>query len=241
LSFLDICSAHYFVLSAFGRSFFKGLTLSQSTPAPINVLAVSLATRQAPVMLTGTLTTNALHVISLTPLPRSIVQIRERMEAMAARTATGMIEDPTGLMTGMGYRVRLDDMTADDRPVLALAMERYRALTAMGGLYYPGDNPSQFQISDAIMNIKMGDNGKAVYEIDWAQLRDASRVLLLLIYGAMCQGPMHATYLERLFSGLSVDGDESVRLTSFRALTIDYDREQALSTPQVAGLREGWL
>lgn len=198
-------------------------------------------------MLTGTLTTNALHVISLTPLPRSIVQIRERMEAMAARTESGafdatiMIEDPTGLMTGMGYRVRLDDKTADDRPVLALAMERYRALTAMGGLYYPGDNPSQYQISDAIMNIKMGDNGKAVYEIDWAQLKDASRVLLLLIYGAMCQGPMHATYLERLFSGLSHDGDDSVRLTSFRALTVDYDREQALSTPQVAGLREGWL
>ena len=105
-------------------------------------------------MLTGTLTTNALHVIALTPLPGSIVKIRERLEAMAVRNASGafdatiMIEDPTGLMTGLGYRVRLDDKTADYRPVLALAMERYRALTAMGGLYYPGDN------------------GKAVYEID---------------------------------------------------------------------------
>lgn len=221
--------------------------MSQSTPAPINVLAVSLATRQSPIMLTGTLTTNALHVISLTTLPRSIAQIRERMEAMAARNTAGsldatiMIEDPTGLMHGLGYRVRLDDKTADDRPVLALAMERYRALTAMGGLYYPGDNPSQFQISDSIMNIKMGDNGKAVYEIDWAQLRDASRALLLLIYGAMCQGPMQATWLERLYSGISSDHDEAVRLTSFRALTVDYDREQALATTQVAGLREGWL
>jgi len=167
-------------------------------------VAVSLATRQAPVMLTGTLTTNALHVIALTPLPRSIVKIRERLEAMAVRNASGafdatiMIEDPTGLMTGLGYRVRLDDKTADDRPVLALAMERYRALTAMGGLYYPGDNPGQYQISESIMNVKMGDNGKAVYEIDWAQLRDESRVLLLLIYGAMCQGPMHSTYPGRL-------------------------------------------
>jgi len=66
-------------LGAFGRSFFKGQTLSQSTSAPINVVAVSLATRQAPVMLTGTLTTNALHVIALTPLPGSIVKIRERL------------------------------------------------------------------------------------------------------------------------------------------------------------------
>ena len=71
-------------------------------------MAVSLATRQAPVMLTGTLTTNALHVIALTPLPRSIVKIRERLEAMAVRNASGafdatiMIEDPTGLMTGLG-------------------------------------------------------------------------------------------------------------------------------------------
>ncbi|MBW9402162.1 MULTISPECIES: hypothetical protein [unclassified Leclercia] len=53
--------------------------MSQSTSAPINVVAVSLATRQAPVMLTGTLTTNALHVIALTPLPGSIVKIRERL------------------------------------------------------------------------------------------------------------------------------------------------------------------
>ncbi len=30
-------------------------------------------------MLTGTLTTNALHVIALTPLPGSIVKIRERL------------------------------------------------------------------------------------------------------------------------------------------------------------------
>lgn len=198
-------------------------------------------------MLAGSLTANALHVISLTTLPRSIGKIREQIENMVARNntlgldATIMIEDPTGLMNGLGYRCRLDDKTNDGRPVLAMAMERYRALSAMGGLVYPGDQGSTYQISESIMNVKMGDNGKATYEIDWAQLKDASRVLLLLIYGAMCQGPMHSTYLERLYNQVATDHDDTARITSFHAITKGYDDALMLSQVTVAGSREGWL
>lgn len=218
-----------------------------SKPASINVLAISLAAKTTPVMLAGSLTANALHVISLTTLPRSVAQIREQIEGMISRNAAGgfdatiMIEDPTGLLSGLGYRLRLDDKTSDGRPVLALAMERYRALTAMGGLFYPGNNPSQYQISESIMNVKMGDNGKANYEIDWAQLKDASRVLLLLIYGTMCQGPMHTSYLDRLYGQLGEHEDNTARITSFHAITRGYDDAEALAQPTVAGSRAGWL
>lgn len=200
-----------------------------SQPAPINVLAISLAAKNAPVLLAGSLTTNALHVISMSQLPRSVVGIRKQIEGIIAKNAAGghdasiMIEDPTGLLSGLGYRLRLDDKTADGRPVLALAMERYRALTAMGGLFYPGNNPAQYQISDSILNVKVGDNGKSVYEIDWSQLKDASRALLLLIYGAMCQGPMHSSYLDRLYGHLGGGDSDRVGITSFRAITLDYD------------------
>lgn len=200
-----------------------------------------------PLMLAGSLTPNALHVISLTALPRSVSQIREQIEGMAKRNAargldaTIMIEDPTGLMTGLGYRCRLDDKTVDGRPVLALAMERYRALSAMGGLAYPADAGSQYQIPDSIMNVKMGDNGKANYEIDWPQLKDASRALLLLIYGAMCQNPTHTTYLQRLYAGMTPDADETARITSFGAITRAYDQELANQASLLAAQPEGWL
>lgn len=198
-------------------------------------------------MLAGSLTANALHVLSLTTLPRSITKIRKQIEGITAKNAAGgfdaslMIEDPTGLMAGLGYRIRLDDKTADGRPVLALAMERYRALSAMGGIVYPGGNSASYQIPDSILNLKMGDNGKATYEIDWPQLKDASRVLLLLIYGAMCQGPMHSTYLDRLYGQLGSDGDDTARITSFHAITRGYDDALALSQPTVAGSKDGWL
>lgn len=218
-----------------------------SKPAPINVLAISLAAKTTPVLLAGSLTTNALHVISLTKLPRSVPKIREQIEGMISRNAAGghdatiMMEDPTGLLSGLGYRLRLDDKTGDGRPVLALAMERYRALTAMGGLFYPGNNPTEYQISESIMNVKMGENGKANYEIDWSQLKDASRVLLLLIYGAMCQGPMHSSYLDRLYGQLGGHEDNAARITSFHAITRGYDDAEAIALETIAGSRPGWL
>ena len=192
-------------------------------------------------MLAGSLTPNALHVLSLTTLPRSIAKIRKQVETMVAKNAAGgfdatlMIEDPTGLLAGLGYRIRLDDKTTDGRPVLALAMERYRSLSAMGALVYPGEGGAQYQIPESIMNIKMGDNGKATYEIDWPQLKDASRVLLLLIYGAMCQGPMHSTYLERLYGQIGGHGDDTALITSFHAITRGYNDPLVLSQPTALG------
>lgn len=200
---------------------------------PIKVISITLSTRGAPAMVIGALSENALHVIDLQTLPASIPKLRKHLDTVLGKLATAgetvsvFIEDPTGLLTGSGgYHLRLDDKTSDGRPLLAVAMERYRALSALGGLIYPkGGDGNLFQISASIMNIKIGDNGRAIYEIDWENLKDGSRALLLLIYGAMCQGPMQADYLNRLFDNLNSprSASESGPISAFVAMTAGYD------------------
>lgn len=217
------------------------------TTKSVNVVAVSLATKNKPAMLMGSLTDNALHVITLSTLPASVSGIREQLSKMQAdleakgTRVSWFVEDPTGLLSGTGYGIRLDDKTHDGRPVLALAMERYKALTAVAGITYPQSGGSPFQITDSILNMKMGDNGRAVYEIDWPQLKDGSRVLMLLIYGAMCQGPMQIDYLERLYDEAGRAQSVSYERTSFMAATVGIDADRFDKTPPVAGWREGIL
>ena len=211
-----------------------------------NVVAISLATRGRPVMLTGTLTENALHVIELTELKPGIAGLRAKINGLTDKLAssgadiTCFIEDPTGLLRGDGYQIRLDDKTHDGRPLLALALERYQALVAMGGIMFPGESDSQFKISDSIVNMKVGDNGITSYEVEWAQLKDGSRALLLLIYGAMCQSPMQVSYLARMYALLGESSHTTNPQTSFGAITSAFDQAASDKYPQRAG-RNGLL
>lgn len=211
---------------------------------PIKVISITLMARGAPVMIIGALTTNALHVIELKQLPTSISKIRQTIRgvidklAAAGETASVFIEDPTGLLRGVGgYQMRLDDKSSDGRPLLAVAMERYRAMTSLKGLAYPGGGSGEeFSISSGIMNIKVGDNGRAIYEIDWESLKDGSRALLLLIYGAMCQGPLQADFLSRMYVHLGQHGSPQERgpVDSFLALTAGLDLERSSRFPAAA-------
>lgn len=214
----------------------------------VNVVAVTLATRTKPVMLMGTLTQNALHVIAMNLLPASVGQIRSELERMrnaaiaAGHSATWFVEDPTGLLSGAGYDIRLDEKVQDGRPILTLAIERYQALTAVGGLIYPDKSGGQqFAIPNSIVNTKVGDNGRTSYEIDWSQLKDASRALMLLIYGAMCQGPMQVDYLTRLYDAMGTPAQSGRVMTSFSAVTVGFDAARAEKIPTVAGWRKGIL
>lgn len=214
----------------------------------VNVIAITMMARGAPVMLMGALSENALHIIELKSLPASIPKLRTYIEKLMKNIAEGgesasvFIEDPTGLLrdTG-GYQIRLDHKTSDGRPVLAVAMERYRAMASLNGLTYPkGSSGEGFTISSGIMNVKMGDNGRAVYEIDWDNLKDGSRALLLLIYGAMCQGPLQADFLNRMYAQLAVPASDGGRnpASSFRALTSGFDLSRSSEFPSVAKLGE---
>jgi hypothetical protein len=214
----------------------------------VNVIAITMMARGVPVMLMGALSENALHIIELKTLPASIPKIREYIDKLMANLAAGgeaasvFIEDPTGLLRGTGgYQIRLDDKATDGRPLLAVAMERYRAMVSLNGLTYPKGNSGEgFTISSGMMNIKMGDNGRAIYEIDWENLKDGSRALLLLIYGAMCQGPMQADYLNRMYAHLASPGGvrERTPTSSFLAATSGFDLSRSSEFPSVAKLGE---
>lgn len=212
----------------------------------INVIAITMMARSVPVMLMGALSDNALHIIELKTLPASIPKIRDYIGrlmknlAESGDTASIFIEDPTGLLRGAGgYQLRLDDKTPDGRPLLAVAMERYRAMVSLNGLTYPkGSSGESLSISSGIMNVKVGDNGRAIYEIDWENLKDGSRALLLLIYGAMCQGPMQADFLNRMYAHLGNPAGQLDRTptSSFLALTSGLDLARSSDFPSVAQL-----
>lgn len=206
----------------------------------INVVAISLATKQ-PVMLMGSLTKNALHIIELTQLPASIPKLRESIAklrtrlAKAGRDVTIYTEDPTGLLRDCGYQLRLDSVApADSRPLVSIALERYRALTSVNGIQYPGGDNSAYRISDSVINIKLNDMGKTVYEVDWASIKDGTRVMMLLIYGAMCQGPMQADYLRRMFAAMDEGSSKPKAGNGFLAVTVGYDRLQQSKFPAAA-------
>ncbi|MGL5226048.1 MAG: hypothetical protein ACRC8Q_12120 [Aeromonas sp.] len=210
---------------------------------PINVIAITLTVRNQPVMIMGSLSENALHVISVTLMRSSISAVRQQIEDLAANLAasnedaTIYIEDPTGLLRSAGgYKIRLDDKTSDGRPLLAVAMERYRSMTALNSITYPTSGGEGLTISNSIMNVKVGDNGRAIYEIDWDSLKDGSRALLLLIYGAMCQGPMQADYLKRMYASLGdLRGNNSGTVASgFAALTTEFDLDRSSAHPSIA-------
>lgn len=225
--------------ATYGRLFFEVLAVK-----PVKVISISLMTRGAPVMLMGALSSSALHIIELKQLPASIPKIRKYIDTLMTNLAekgeavTVYVEDPTGLLRDVGgYRLRLDDKAPDSRPILAVAMERYRAMASLGGLTYPhGSSGEGLTISGSILNVKMGDNGRAIYEIDWENLKDGSRALLLLIYGAMCQGPMQADYLNRMFSHLAAPADPIARSPerSFMAITAGLDLDLSSAAPAVA-------
>lgn len=208
----------------------------------INVVAVTMAAKNAPVMLTATLTENALHVISCSPLPRSIKKIRTTLENLSERAKEKnlslFVEDPTALLTGLGYAVRLDHQHIDGRPILALGLERYKALSSMGGILFPEGAENEYSINDSMLNVKVTDAGKTVYEVDWTQLKDACRALLIAIYGAMCQNPTHEAYLEQFFSLIGEQTDVAptfIPLPTARQFLVEDNY------PVTAGTRKGWL
>jgi hypothetical protein len=167
------------------------------------VIAVSMATKTAPLMALASSTSNAFHVHSVEALPTSATALAAKMAELEQKAkelgAEFVVEDPTGLFSSFGRPLKLNDKDNMARPVLVAAMEKYTSLKTLQAITYPPQNQSALNIPKTLYNLKHSDNGSVGYEIDWDSLRDEQRVFLLAIHTAMCQGVYQADFLAKMF------------------------------------------
>jgi hypothetical protein len=168
------------------------------------IIAVSLAVKATPLVAMATATSNALHIISIEKLPRTVSKIKERLAELKAKAsevgAELVIEDQSGLLSGFGRPLRLDGKGINGQPVLVEAMERYNALTNVGAITYPEQNKSSMTLSRSLYNIKHSDGGTVSYVIDWEQLRDEQRVMLVCLHAALCQSVFNTGFIDQMFA-----------------------------------------
>lgn len=177
------------------------------------IIAISLAVKGAPLAAMASATDTAFHLISVEKLPRNVKALSEKLADLKDKAAIVgaemVIEDHTGMFSSLGRQIRLDDKGVGDRPVLVAAMERYLSLDGVGSITYPPELKSALSISRNLYNLKHGDGGKVSYLIDWEQLRDEQRVMLIGLHAGMCQQIYQKGFFERVF-GRSDEGDCSV-------------------------------
>lgn len=168
----------------------------------IRVIAISMANKAAPLAIMATATSNALHILSVEQLPKSVALLTERLDSLEAKAksvgAELVIEDPTGLFSNYGRHCRLDDKDSGNRPLLVSAMERYTSLTAVNAITYPSESKSNLVIQKSCYNVKQSDRGQVMYEIDWDSILDSQRVFLLCIHAAMCRNVFQEGFLEQI-------------------------------------------
>ena len=192
------------------------------------VIAVSMATSSNPLLLMGSVTPNGLHLIKVERIKSNLADIKSRLQEAVDTSqqhgASLFLEDTTGMLGSYGYDIKMDRKLPDGRPVLVVAIERYEALKKLNAITYPSEGGStSFVIGSGIMETLVGDDGKTTYRIDWSQLNDESRVLLLLIYGGMCQHTYHQGYLDRVYKEVGKQNVVADKPSSFHALTTGYD------------------
>jgi hypothetical protein len=172
--------------------------------AESRIIAVSMATKGAPIMAMASSTSSAFHVHSVEKLPASINQLLIRMIALQAKAdelgAELVVEDPTGFFSDCGRQLRLDSKDAMNRPLLVSSMEKYTSLSAVNAITYPESNQSALKISSSLYNIKYSDTGRIGYEIDWALLRDEQRVFLLALHAGLCQTIYQTDFLAQVLA-----------------------------------------
>lgn len=173
----------------------------------IRVIAVTLASKTAPLVVMATATSNALHIISVESLPKSVKELADRLADLEVKAGAAgaelVIEDPTGFFGSIGRTCRLDDKDATGRPVLVRAMERYTSLSAVNAITYPTESKSALIIQQSIYNVKQSDRGQVMYEIDWETLKDTQRVFLLCIHAAMCQNVFQEGFFSQMLGYLA--------------------------------------
>ncbi|MCG7550968.1 hypothetical protein [Pseudoalteromonas sp. Of7M-16] len=162
---------------------------------------------------------DAIHIMNAEPKPRSTTKIKEWIESKLERwqdnNTTFFIDDPTGTLAGYGYHISLEDKLHDGAFAIHSAIKKLNALSSSGALTKP--NTGNWDIPSSLINHRVKDTGESYYQIDWKNLQDLPRLMLLCVHAMTSQDVLQTNYLMQMYSFYD-EGDELPHESMFNAI-----------------------
>lgn len=122
-------------------------------------------------------------------------------------------------------QIRFEDMDeSEGRVNWYLALDWFFSMHAMGLITVP-KGAEQFLMREQTASKKRDEKGRLEYDLNWDVLHGAHRVILLCVLAGVLN-PVSDVYFERMF-GTRMERDDNDPLRSFRAITVEHDRQRA--------------
>lgn len=94
--------------------------------------------------------------------------------------------------------VTLDTKHHDGRPIIVVAMERYKELHRQGMISFQPGEEGLFTLPPSIVDTEIKPNGEAVYRINWEEVKAEHLLTLFCVYGTFYNNTASVQYLTAL-------------------------------------------
>ncbi|HAV1601633.1 TPA: hypothetical protein JG832_002524 [Enterobacter hormaechei subsp. xiangfangensis] len=133
--------------------------------------------------------------------------------------------------------ITLDAKHHDGRPVIVVAMERYKELQRQGMISFQPGEEGLFSLPPSIVDTEVKPNGEAVYRINWDEIKGEHLLTLFCVYGSFYNNTASVQYLNALCGTLVAPPDV---LTPFHNIVRGTETKvlnQGYSTSSLTGKR----
>lgn len=94
--------------------------------------------------------------------------------------------------------VTLDTKHHDGRPIIVVAMERYKELHRQQMISFQPGEEGLFSLPPSIVDTEIKPNGEAVYRINWEEIKSEHLLTLFCVYGTFYNNTASVQYLNAL-------------------------------------------
>ncbi|HBM2815645.1 TPA: hypothetical protein LU109_003554 [Enterobacter hormaechei subsp. xiangfangensis] len=115
-----------------------------------------------------------------------------------------MVDEVSGAIcaaTGAN-QVNLDTKHHDGRPVIVVAMERFREMHRLGMISMPPGEEGLFSLPPSIVDTEVKPNGEATYRINWDEIKPEHLLTLFCVYGTVFNNVTSGQYLTAMLGAI---------------------------------------
>ena len=119
-----------------------------------------------------------------------------------------LVDERSGFFSSTGGKhIQFAAPGTSGKPILVESLDLYRELSLQKAIIRPKTTGAgqRYTIPDNIIDDEHDTRGQAVYRIDWERLKSEHLLMLLCVYGTIYQNVASASYIEQMYSSLTVE------------------------------------
>lgn len=151
-----------------------------------------------------------------------------------------LVDEVSGALSAASgaQAVTVDTKHADGRPIIAVAMERYKEMARLNMISFAPGEESQFNLtSSMLVDIEVKPNGESVYCVNWEEMKGEHLLMLFCVYATFYNNVTSQAYLDVLCGAMTPDYSPLSPFTSIVRNTEAQVLNQGYSTSSLTGKR----